>query len=322
MLRLIYCLFASLICLSPQYANAQNIKVVTGVDSLALPYATIINHSNPSIKTSDKNGLAKIIAHTGDTISISYVGYKTAHFSFGSAEIEVIRLFQEQINLPPVIIRNCPNYKTLTYSNSKSSNEISSFNGVKNLFGGIIWSKANSLNSKIAIRLSPLHAYSTIQNFSFWVMKDTQAPDSTVLAPILISFYEVNEEYLPGNLISQSPIVYLPKKKGKQTVNLDSLHLDIPPNGMYISLQYIMTEEYEWKQNIHLKKKEEDAVYRDTVVTRYGGRFDGCCSKDFELASYNYLKNEWISWNKKAIPNDEVHNTLKCEALIKYCVDN
>lgn len=189
-------------------------------------------------------------------------------------------------------------------------------------FGGVIWAKAVFSNPKIAIHLKPSKAYTMLKDFSFWIEKEQGAPSSSILTPLLISLYEVSDSTsLPGELISEAPIIYFPQKSGKQTVSLDTLRVRIPPNGIYVSLQYIMNEEYEWKKVTKWKDSEEDSVVRDTIITRYGGRLLGVRSPDFRIVFYNGFKDEWFSSARKPGSNSFLPGTIKCEATIKFCQD-
>ncbi|MGH2552199.1 MAG: hypothetical protein ACRDEB_00690, partial [Chitinophagaceae bacterium] len=170
-------------------------------------------------------------------------------------------------------------------------------------------------------RLSPLKANAILKDFSFWIEKVREAPDSSVLTPFLISLYEVSDTTnLPGELISYAPIFYFPKKSGKQTIKLDTLHIKIPYSGIYVSLQYIMNEAYEWKQ-LFWHKDSAGTTIIDSVRYRYGGIIQGLHSKDFDLVWYNGIKDEWISIEQQSIPNESFHSSIKCEATIKYCDD-
>jgi hypothetical protein len=59
---------------------------------------------------------------------------------------------------------------------------------------------------------------------------------------------------------------------------------------------------------------------KDTIIKCYGGAIVGVYSSDFELASFNPIKNNWhLFYNKKG--DNELHPSVKCEAVLKYCAD-
>ncbi|MGH2552222.1 MAG: hypothetical protein ACRDEB_00805, partial [Chitinophagaceae bacterium] len=75
---------------------AQEIKVFSGVNDSPLPFATVTNHSHPLIVFSDMNGVVHLSGSIGDTLSISYIGYKTARLVLNGDKIQVVRLLPSQ----------------------------------------------------------------------------------------------------------------------------------------------------------------------------------------------------------------------------------
>jgi hypothetical protein len=297
---------------------AQEIKVVSSIDNSPLPYATVTNHTHPLVVSSDKNGLAKITAAVGDTVSIAYVGYKTSVLRFDGNKNQIVSLTQEQSLLPSVTVHNCRKTREFIYKNSEFGYEWRRFKGSK-FNTGIMWLKSSTTNAKAAVLINPLKTNAILKKFSFWIEKDQQAPQSSVLAPLLISFYDVSDvTNLPDGLILRTPIFYFPKKPGKQTLNLDSLQVSIPSNGIYVSLQYVMNEEYEWQGTLKWKDGEE-GVERDSIFTRYGANIVGLFCKNSELAFYDGIKDNWFSSIRPIVLSTSFYNTIKFEAAIKYC---
>ena len=130
------------------------------------------------------------------------------------------------------------------------------------------------------------------------------------------SFYEiVDSTSFPGELITDRQVIYFPKKEGKQTIDLDSLNLKIPDNGMYIGIEYILDEKYKYSINYF-----DRAAGVDATAYRYGARFDGVISNKFRIGFYNYFENNWYYAFKRnksemALP----HGTIKCSLGIKHC---
>jgi hypothetical protein len=300
-------------------AISQEIKVVASSDNVPLPFATITNHTRPLVVSTDRDGAAHITAMVGDTLSISYVGFKTALLRFGGDKVQVVRLLPDQKALPDVTIYACKRTKEFIYKNFEYAKKVKKGNRAQIGFWGVVWTKVGNNNAKIAIRLIPDKAHSSLKDFSFWIEQYPPVPKSSILAPLLVSLYSVSDSsQMPGELISKAPIFHFPNKSGKQTINFDTLHVRIPPKGIYVSLQYIMNETYEWKY-ITCWKGKADSIGRDTVITGYGGRIDGVCTKDFDLVFYNSIANTWFAPAKQPIPDATVHGSIKCAATIKYC---
>jgi hypothetical protein len=306
--------------LSGHKTVGQEIKVISSFDNSPLPYATVTNHTYPSVTSCNKEGLAKLTAFAGDTISVSYVGYKTAVIRF-SDKTQIVRLVPDQKLLPVITLHSCRKPKEFHYNNFDDYKKLQREDQLKG-FSRVIWSKAWNTNGKFAVRLSPLKANAVLKDFSFWIEKDENGPPSSVHSPLLISLYEASDStHLPGELISQEPIIYFPKKAGKQTIEFDTLHVSIPSNGIYLSIQYIMNEEYEWKHETKWKDHKEDSILRDTVIIRYGGVIPAIRTKDFDFVHYNGIKDRWFTVGGQLIPDENLHTTIKCEFTIKYCED-
>ena len=299
--------------------NAQQFKIIAAEDGAALPYATLINYTHPNLVSANVNGMAQLAAQVGDSIAVSYVGFKNTSFIFNSNTDETIHLFKETGVLSPITIINCKKMKQFKYSNKDSILFEIMENGNRNYFAGVAWDKGAWNNPQWAVRLNPEKENAILKNFSFWLEKPYAGPKSAIAAPLIISFYDVADSALPGNVLIESPIIYFPQKTGKQTLNLDSLHLRIPPNGIYVSFQCVMNEEYAWTEIVKWKDSTHQ-ISKDTIFKRYGGRIDGVYTRNFDLAWFNPIKNKWFLFSKKSREND-LHGSIKCEAVLKYCVD-
>lgn len=98
-------------------AIAQEIKIVSNADSSVLPYATVTNHTRLSIISSDQNGVARVVAVAGDTLLVSYVGYKTAVIRFNGKRIQIVSLLQTKKTLAAVTVHACRKHQEFSYNN-------------------------------------------------------------------------------------------------------------------------------------------------------------------------------------------------------------
>lgn len=308
----VFCLFFAF------ETNAQHFKIIAAEDGEALPFATLINYTHPNLVSANANGMAELSAQNGDSIAVSYVGFKNTSFIFNSNIDHLIRLFKVISVLSPVTVQNCKKMKKFKYSNKDSVNFRIMENGNKAYFGGFEWHKRPWNKHQWAVRLNPEKENTSLKSFSFWLEKPFIGPKSAIAAPLIISFFDVSDSILPGNVLTETPLFYYPQKTGKQTLNLDSFHLRIPPNGIYISFQCVMNEDYAWNETIHWK----DTTFhtsKDSVVEKFGGRIDGVYTRDFELATFNPIKNKWFIWASSNKYKNDFHGSVKCEAVLKYC---
>lgn len=295
---------------------AQEIRITSRADDAPLPYATVVNRNQGIITSADVNGKTQLAAAVGDTLSISYVGYRTAVLRFSGQKELLIRLTQEQRTLPEVMIHHCSRTQEFNFSNFETEKSRKRKNRANMLPGGVIWSKGPIHNSKIAVLVKPQKTYATLKSFSFWIEKYFDAPESWVRTPVLISLYEVlDSSGLPGAAVSEAPIIYYPKEKGKQTVRIDSLHVSVPLKGIYVGLQYVMNEEYKW--NLLTKRRGQDSVLRDTTIIMYGGVMVGTHTVSSALAYYNGIEEKW-SYLPPPSPG-QPPMAVKCAATIEYC---
>jgi hypothetical protein len=312
----IYCII--IILLSAATSFSQEIKIISAEDGTPLPFASVFNLTHPSFVSANAFGVAKLSVANGDSVTVSYTGCNSVSFVYNSNTISTIRLSKANGILPPVTVVNCKKMKKMKFKNQDAVKFGTMKNGTKVSFGGIMWFKEWRTPIR-AIRINPGKENAILTSFSFWLQNSYNAPSSAIKALLMISFYEVSDSLLPGNTITETPLIYYPQKTGKQTLELDSLHLRIPSNGFYISFQYVMNEAYEWKETIQFKDSSNhiDSV---RIFTGHGGRIEGLYGKEVELADFNPLKNKW-TFIKNAGAGDGWYGTIKYEAIVKYCED-
>ena len=298
-------------------SRGQEFKIIATENGSALPFATIINLTQKDIVSANVNGVVSLSLQNDDSISVSYVGYKTNSFVYHSNASTTIHLSKETVTLPSITIIECKKTKKQKIKNKDAVKWITMSNGTP-CNTGLTWYREWT-NNISAIRLNPEKENTILSAFSFWLDKAFHSAFSAIKTPLIIRFYDVSDSLLPGNLISENALVYTPQKTGKQTLHLDSLHLNIPPKGIYVSFQCVMNEEYAWKETFHLTDSAK-MIYKDTVYTGYGGRIEGLWSKNNELALFSSFKNKWF-FSKSSGFGNGMNSTIKYEAVLKYCED-
>ncbi len=291
-------IFIYILCCSNTYGQTK-LKVISETDNSNLPFATITDKKKMYSYSSNGNGEILLDAKIGDTLQITYVGFVTKYHII-STNNDIVKLVQNNSILKPIVISNCKKINTDKINNFKNVKK------VDNNFGGYSASYGIG-SSNYAIHFKNSTKDYTLSKFSFW-LKNYLGPDSVVFAPFLISIYEVNDTNdLPTIPVLEKPIFYFPSKVGKQTIDLDSLHIKIPEKGIYISFQYIMDEKYSW----NWKTKWGCPSCVDTVIKMYGGILEGAYNTGYKSLIYNFFTNEWI----KQKPTQ----CIKFEAVLKYC---
>jgi hypothetical protein len=285
-----------------------SLKVMSSESKTPLPFASIVNHNKSVLLFTNEKGIASGNLQNGDSISISYVGYETQNFRIEDEKDYSFELKPNKSFLPPVIIQACNFYGIVEYSSLV-------YDTSNRKFGGVSFGKT-TMNNKVAVMLRPSVKNGYLKAFSVWLKRNIPAPKIAVQAPILFSFYGVNDSSgLPDQLLTNQQIIYLPSKEGKQTVRLDTLNLRIPDNGIYLVIEYVFDEKYTWSY-----KYVDNEKGIDSIAIGYGVMFDGVFAKDFLIAFYDYQINQWHFPGKfeKSLA-DKIHGTIKCSAEIRYC---
>ena len=311
--------FIIIILLSAATTFSQEIRIIAAEDGTPLPFASVFNLTHPSFVSANAFGVAKLTVVNGDSVTVSYTGCTSVSFVYNSNTTNTIRLSKANSILPPVTVLNCKKMKKMKFKNKDAVKFITMKNGNKMSYAGVMWFKEWYAPIS-AIKLNPGIENATLISFSFWLQNTYNAPAAAIKAPLMISFYEVSDSLLPGNTITESPLIYYPQKTGKQTLQLDSLHLRIPSNGIYICFQYVMNEAYEWKETVKFTDSTYQHIDSVRIFTGHGGRIEGMYVKEVEVAEFNPLKNKW-KFLKNVGAGDGWYGTLKYEAIVRYCED-
>jgi hypothetical protein len=286
-----------------------SIQVKSSENLLPLPYATVLNITKGVMLFSDENGIVSGSFEVGDSISISYIGFNSIKDRIHKPGALTYLMRQTEIVLNPVKVSGCKPEVKFKYSNLESGVHDRKFGGV------CCWHKGQT-TAKAAIMLKPDVDHFRLSSFSIWLKRGFNAPKLAIQTPMLFSFYTINEAtMLPGELISNRQVIYYPKKEGRQIINVDSLDLRIYRPGMYVCIEFVYSEKYEWPM-----RYVDSLKNIDTTFIQYGSRIDGIFSKDFSLAFYNYVTNNWSFAGKREKPElQNVHSTIRFSAEILLC---
>lgn len=268
-------------------------KIISGEDGSSLPFATIVNFTKKSYLSASKTGDANIDVSPGDSLIISYVGYKDVGFTYNEEHKELISLYRSTKILPGIFVFNCKTKKQFVLKNPIRSRKKGE------LFGGIVWTYSDLLKP-YAVLINDIPQSSLITRISFWLRKQYFGPaDSMIAAPIMVMVYGVDSvTELPDRPLISKPIIFSPEKPGKQSLYLDSMELVTSDKGFYIAIQYIMDKRYSWEN-----KNVKTATGGDTTQILYGGIFErGANTGNYKTFTYNQFTKQWV----KFVPNDAI----------------
>lgn len=257
-------------------AHAQSSLVILSEETnQPLPYASIVNHTKQQLFFSNEKGVLENNFETGDSISISYVGYLPFNSRIDGRDFYHVSLKTDKHLLKDVKIKSCSNWTISAFDNLAGDS-------TGRLFGGIYCGE-NPLNAKTAILLESSESALYLESISIWLEKFYSAPRKSIEAPIQLSFYEKSDSTgLPGELLTNRVLLYHPKKQGKQTISTDSLHIKIPINGLYLCMEFPVDENLTYP----VKIINSETGIKSTRIF-YGPRIEGIYSSKNVLAFYN-----------------------------------
>ncbi len=293
-------------------------RVISATDHASLPYATIVNTTQRTMHSSDDSGFVKMNVHTGDTINVTYIGYFPAMMISAGEANATLMLQRDPKILKPVRVETCKSYEHFAVKNF-TDQEKQSLKGPGS--GGVEMSIGpGAAKARIAALIASFQPDAQISKFTFWIKNFYGSPDTMYKSPLLISFYDVSDSTgLPGDLLTDAPIIYFPKKPGRQTIDTDSLHISVPKEGIYVCFQWVIDERYQWKYNLITPEK------KDSIGIRQGGLIDGVQTDSLVFVFYDLLNNKWFRGmpfhktdpvTKERVP---YFNMLRYEAVLKYC---
>ncbi len=256
------------------FAQQFHIRSVDGLRPLA--FASVLNITKGKLYFSNEEGSLSTSLEPGDSLLITYVGFKSLKTTVSQTS-QTFLLKQSDALLEPVRMVSCKSGVRHEYSNLLADTSERKFGGV------CCWPKG-ATTARIAMMLKSDFNEARFNAFSVWLKKVAAAPKQSIQAPILFSFYSIDESsWLPGDLLTNQQVIYYPKKEGKQTIKLDSLHLVLRKPGMYVAFEFVYNETYEWQSRfVDIEKGI------DSLVTYFGAQLEGVFSEDFTLAFFDY----------------------------------
>jgi hypothetical protein len=288
-----------------------HITIKSTTDKVTLPYATIVNKSSSAMYSADKNGESLVATGIADSFHITYIGYKDLYIVLNATDKDKTIYLEPAIaTLKAIVLQPC---KLTKITKIKSDNKRDG-----STFGGVTCSyieKMPNNNTKFAVHLRGDKSWAKLQTLSFWVggkWSWPNTPKNAFQSPLSLSFYSIDEATkTPRELLYDKPIFISPEKEGKQTLELDSLDISLPKEGVFVSFEFILDTAYQWK-----------TTYKDTVTIHQGVRIDGAYTEGYGFVFFNFNTNSWFHPNGFDITNPtKIRGNLKLETTYKICKD-
>jgi len=217
-------------------ANAQQItgKVVDALTNKPLSYATVIFNRQKSMLYTDSTGrfaIPKDSIHSKDSIYIEYLGYKRLAIAVEKLVADnFFRLGQQSLELAPVIVANCRQYKDVVVN--KKAGRIVDYIGPGPETKFIIM-------GHYTYRDDDLNGY--VKTIDIYAGKFNEL----VHVPVRIHWYDWDStNHVPGKELTVGNIIVYPYKKGWNSFALPYNTLYVEHSNIVIGLEFIYPVEY------------------------------------------------------------------------------
>lgn len=291
------------------FSTGKSQSILTVVDSIsmeALPYATVYQFSGKLLFLCTNLGEIKLNIVEPDTLRVSYAGYIDKVFPVNQFKTIKVELTRNTRILPELVLKPCVKWsKAITYKPEADTGS----------FGGFMWGNMGD-KGRIAMFLPSPGAGNKLISFILHLKQGMGASKAVAKAPIRFSFYEIDTvTMLPSELLTAKTILFQPDRFGAQKINVDSLGLVIPEQGMYIALEGYQDDAYSYWIQTNLPDGTRDKV------KLYGASFEGMYSKESWLSFYNFKTGHWIFSGNKPFEKQRRHGAIKFEIKYTFCKD-
>lgn len=297
-----------LILLTTVSFSQKTIRITNQTTGVPLPFATIANLSQSIVRHADEVGQFLFEGADSDTLRVTYIGYHPRIVQLKNISDNVIKLEEATTVMPAVTVQSCKHPLTKRFTNFDSASTYPPF-------GGLSWQ--NNINGALAgVIITSPSPNTTLTHLVFELKKAFGAPKGIPKAPIRFSFYSVNpESHLPGEPLTYETMLYVPKKIGKQKVDVQNLGVMIPSSGMYVVLEPLINAE-----DCYPISYCDSIRNVDTVLMNYRLMFEGVRSIGFTLVICDYRTNQWkFSFRRLTMEADKPHSTIKFGIIYKTC---
>jgi hypothetical protein len=239
-----------------------------------LVYTTIENVGKTKGVISDSLGRFSIDVKIGDTLFISCLGYHSQYiYSFEKTDLIIILKQQIQV-LPDLVIRN----------NKKSKYFIGCKDDKPNKGGGFNINVGHIIVYHFKPEEKDINK--TVESIEIYINDD-----GIKETPFRIRIFSKlnNSEF--NDLLTEN-ILIIPSKNDKwRSIDLSKLNIQIPANGIFIGLQYIIDKPEFYYDVLHDRRQSS------INIKRYGNKITGTYESSQNLTWIKHLGGSWYQQN-------------------------
>lgn len=251
--------------------QAQQVSgVVVNAEQEPIPYVNIWNMDSSAGATTDDNGCFSIpFAEEGEEISLWASGYERQFKEITASDTIVLQKIQKEVNPDELIVYP---EKTLHHTIGEAHFENFYFNP-----GNLPWIFARYFPNEKEIR----HVQYIDKAI---VYTKSMVAEGTFKLRLLVP----DENGCPGDDLLSEPII-VPIKRGNKKNKIELLHhnLKMPEEGVFVAIEWILTENNQARLNTFVKKTTlfEDYRYAPDMVNNHVEKSN----------SYRYMHGYWFS---------------------------
>ncbi|WP_177761711.1 carboxypeptidase-like regulatory domain-containing protein [Flavobacterium sp. I3-2] len=255
----------------PNLIFSQINGVVVDENNKPLSYVNIWNKDLSAGATSNIEGKFLVEKATEkDTLVLSLAGYETRKLSVKDDQIIKLKKKEKQSNQ---VVENPENKKTLTIGKSIR----------QNLFfspGNLPWIYAKYFKND-----------SSDTSISYLNKVEVFIRSNVANATFKLRFFKANLDGTPGEDLLIEPLVVHPVRDNrKNTINLLEYKIKMPETGVFVGIEWLLTENNRIKLTAFYKGEEAIADYRYAP--------DLVCNQVEESNAYRYVAGEWKKNNE------------------------
>lgn len=276
----------------PVFAQTEITGVVVDKNGNPIPYVTITKENQNTITNSEVDGTFKIVSTKDSKLIFSAVGFETKTVKPSQADKVVLN--KVIFELEEVLIKS-QKRKTITIGKSK---------GTVRIF------EANDWTGKTFQYSDEMKAYPFLKSIRFYSLNELDSVKVNIMVK------RVNPDGSPGSdLLENNAVATLKKGDRYTSVNMEKFVIQIPENGIFVSIQGLKIKENKFCETYNMKYPDGKSK-KETLCT-YQPYFGFLPSN--ENKTWFFEKGKWVQHELYKLNNaKEINNIFMKKYHEKY----
>lgn len=294
------------VCWTALGFTQKTIIITSAADQQPVAYATIINLTHKHFANTLKDGRASILFEKGDSLIVSHIGFEAQSIVADADSLQRIILTPKHIRLSEVKLNSCIRSQTVIRQNLDADTGWR-FRGV----GGFCDTSA----AQFAVKIKPGCTNAELRNLYVWLYNLKNVPKNQDKTPLLIYFYSIDSgSQLPGDPLTDKPIIYHPSKIGRQEIDVSGSKIIIPEEGIWIGFNFLRRPGEDYIRSL------EDSLGYIQEQKCWGSYFDGVVTKGYRIAFYQWSTGKW-RFPPAGLDENNPHSSIRFAFELAICSD-